>query len=330
MTHKLYRLGFTLVELLVVIAIIGILIALLLPAVQSAREAARRIQCNNNMKQIGLSLHNYLSAHRVFPIGEQVGTAGGYGRCWATSILPFLELQSLYEQIDDSLDTYYHPVVQGPVTHQAALCTVVNSYICPSSSHAPTYNYSAIRTPNAQGFSPNDYGILEYVGISGSDRTPPVLPGGTVIPPSASSTTGMLYKNSKIGPSEVLDGLSKTLIVGEYSGLAPGQVFSNDSLQDNDATWGLGMKGSDGAYSVKTVGYLPNTPVYFKGGSCCAACQQPVPNNARHSALKSSHPGGIHGAMADGSVQFISNGIDIWTFKNMADRDDGQQSTTLP
>jgi prepilin-type N-terminal cleavage/methylation domain-containing protein len=320
--------AFTLVELLVVITIIGILIALLLPAVQAAREAARRMQCANNLKQIGLGLHSYLSASDAFPIGEQPGSHGGYGGAWATVILPYLELQPLYDQLDRSFDTYYYGsgMPAGPATHQAALCTVVDAYLCPSSGHAKTYNYDAVRSPNTLGFSHNDYGMLEYVGIAGSNRTPPYPLGGTVTSPFSTSIYGTLYLNSKIDASAIRDGLSNTMIVGEYSGLATGQVFSSSgSLRDNDATWGLGANasGADHGYSVRTVGFPPNSQVYWKSGSCCVECEQPFPLSPQQSALKSSHPGGIQATMADGSVLFIGNGIDIELFKDLADRDDG-------
>lgn len=326
------RSGFTLVELLVVIAIIGILIGLLLPAVQAAREAARRMQCTNNLKQIGLALHGYMSTHNLFPPGEQYhppSTDFGYGPGWALPILPYLEQQTVYDQIDRSLPMYTYPL-QGSRSHQAALCTVLSVYMCPSSGHARTFNSDAVSTPNAEGFSTNDLGVLEYMGIAGSNRRDS---GYLPVPVSTKlSTNGALYLYSDVGPSKLTDGLSNTMIVGEYSGLAPGQAYVNDALQGNDAAWCFGARGPSYptvGYSVKTVAFPPNTSVYGKGGSDCPACDYPIVNSWTSAALKSNHPGGINAANADGSVRFITNNINIEIYKDLADREDGHPPGAL-
>ena len=205
------------------------------------------MQCANNVKQIGLALHSYLAANNVFPMGEQdyVGwnSDNTLGYCWAIPILPYLELQALYDQLGPTASAtspgYSYSTVVGTPQHQAAMCTVVSGYLCPSSGHAPTFNFDNPRVPNSLGHSPNDYGLLEYVGIAGSDRYK--SSAETAYFPSKAGT---FYYDSAIGPAQIKDGLSNTMVVGEFSGLAPGQSFtSNGSLTYNDATWGSGYTG---------------------------------------------------------------------------------------
>jgi len=321
--------GFTLVELLVVITIIGILISLLLPAVQVVREAARRLQCANNVKQIGLAQHSYAAACNVFPPGETDRPGGGNGCCWATAILPYLEQQTLYDQLDMSYPCYVWPQVSGPYHHQAALCTVVGIYLCPSSGHAKTYNYDAVRVPNSLGFSPNDYGILEYAGIAGSDRygSPCKFP----------SKAGTFFLKSATAMADLRDGLSNTMIVGEYSGLAPGQQYTGSGgLRDNDMTWGMGYQpggepnqgGETGTWAVRTVAYPPNTAWYYRGSSYTNGIA-PIANRITRAALKSNHPGGIHILLGDGGAFFLSNSIDLEVYKNLADSADGNPAASL-
>jgi hypothetical protein len=323
---------------LVVITIIGILIALLLPAVQAAREAARRMQCANNMKQIGLGLHNYLATYNFFPMGEMdlptwaPGTPY-CGYCWATVILPHLEHQTLYDQLGPASATspgWPAPTIIGSSQHQAALCTVVNEYLCPSSAHSKTLGYDPSFTKNNLGHSLNDFGMLEYVGIAGSDRY------GS--PYGYPSKGGTFYFRSATNAASVKDGLSNTMVVGEYSGLTTGQSFNSlGGLGDNDASWHLGFwggfpnTGSENTYSVRTVAYPPNTAWYTKNTWSCQQCQTPLNGaggaNARcaRAALKSSHPGGIHIVLGDGAVSFLGNAIDINVYKDLADREDGHR-----
>jgi prepilin-type N-terminal cleavage/methylation domain-containing protein len=322
--------GFTLVELLVVITIIGILIALLLPAVQAAREAARKMQCANNLKQVGLALHNYLNSIGLFPPGEQFApqvVSGDYGPTWALSILPHLELQQLFDRINLNYPTYSDPL-KGPATHQAALCTPVAAYSCPSSTHAKTYIDAVAATPNADGFSVNMLSLLEYVGIAGSNRVKPYDPGN-VQNGSYKSVGGTLYVVSRIAPSDIPDGLSNTMIVGEFSGLSRGQEYvGNGGIVGNETSLALGGSGGGTVvaayYSAKGVGYPPNSQVYFKhpGWHQCDACLEPSVNTWVQASLRSNHPGGIHSLMADGSVSFLNEDIDIVTLRDLADRDD--------
>jgi type II secretory pathway pseudopilin PulG len=303
---------------LVVITIIGILISLLLPAVQAAREAARRVQCANNMKQIGLALHNYLAAHSFFPMGEMdlpnwTNNDDWTGYCWATVILPYLEQQPLWDQLQ-SVGAGYGYGYSTPDEHYAALCTVIPMYLCPSSGHAPTFNFDSTSAAY------NQYGMLEYVGIAGSDRY------GT--PYGYPSKGGVFYQKSTTCAADIHDGLSNTMIVGEFSGLAPGQGFNSlGGTGDNDGTWALGryrngdpnQGGETGTWSVRTVAYPPNTGWYWPSEGSTT----PIGNRITRAALKSSHPGGVHVVMGDGSVDFLGNGINFQVYQDLADRDDG-------
>ena len=318
--HPTFPRAFTLVELLVVITIIGILIALLLPAVQAAREAARRSQCSNNMKQIGLGLHNYLATHNLFPMGEMdwvgwTSSSGMTGYCWATVILPFLEQQPLWDQLQ-SVGAGYGYGYSTPDLHYAGLCTVVPAYLCPSSGHAPTFNYDSTSAAY------NKYGMLEYVGIAGSDRygSPYTYP----------SKAGTFYQKSKTRAADIYDGTSNTMIVGEFSGLAPGQAFNGSGgAGDNDGTWALGryslgdpnQGGEWGTWTVRTVAYPPNTAWYYRRST--DPWDPPIANRVTRAALKSNHPGGILVVAGDAGVHFLSNGIDLTVYKDLADRDDG-------
>lgn len=310
--------AFTLVELLVVIAIIGVLVALLLPAVQSAREAARRTQCLNNLKQMGLAMQNYVSAHNSFPNGEEVvpgltASSNFSGYPWAAFILPFAEQGVVYGQLDLTEPGYNYPNLLGPPEHIEALKTPVAMYRCPSSGHSPFFYYS-------HGAVEADFmGILEYVGNAGSDRD------------GYPSDRGVLYLNSQIDFKDITDGSSNTMVVGEYSHLAPGQVFDGGSLRDNDTTWCLGRwrltevntSNEFGTWSVRTMAYPPNTAWYLSSPGVA----RPLGFRATRAALKSGHPGGINLAMADGSSTFIDDAIEIEVYKNLADRADGNAAT---
>jgi type II secretory pathway pseudopilin PulG len=285
--------------LLVVIAIIAVLIALLLPAVQQAREAARRSQCKNNLKQIGLALHNYHDTLGVFPPGDAtckpcLGYAGwantGFsGHNLHAGILPYMDQAPIYNSLNWQIGYDYNDSAGFPA-HDVAIKTVLPAYICPSSSTSLFSTYGSL--------SP---AVAQYVGIAGTT-------------PSAFATSGTFFKNSSSRIAKFIDGASNTMIVGEYSGLAKG-VTAGTIQTDAQATgahtaalwYGVQDEGGNligGAY--RTVLYAPNL-VHSTASSYS------------NTSLKSQHVGGIHALLGDGSVRFISENIALQTLFNLAD-----------
>jgi prepilin-type N-terminal cleavage/methylation domain-containing protein/prepilin-type processing-associated H-X9-DG protein len=186
--------GFTLVELLVVIAIIGILVALLLPAIQAAREAARRSQCLNNLKQIGLACQNYADAKKALPPGYTAGTnpdstAPGWG--WATYLLPYFEETLLYQQLD----------LAKPVETQADIQTMLPVFICPSDQISPTpFEVTSDSLELICAAAPSS-----YAATVGDDASEVDAPTGD----------GVFYRNSKTRLKDITDGLTKTTFIGD-------------------------------------------------------------------------------------------------------------------
>ncbi len=219
------RCGFTLVELLVVIAIIGVLIGLLLPAVQAAREAARRASCTNNLRQIGLGLHNYHQAMSCFPpggiehraminpkTGKPYGAAGRQ-LAWSLFLLPYVEQQPLYQQIDTG------KAFDAPENAEAAK-TILTFYICPSAT-----NQRELR----QGRGPCDYGGIYGERITGPNNPP----------------KGMMLYDRSLTVADVADGTSGTIIVSEDSGFRDGQ-------------WINGLNVFDQAYAINRAPAIEN------------------------------------------------------------------------
>jgi len=305
---RLRRIGFTLIELLVVIAIIAVLIALLLPAVQQAREAARRTQCKNNLKQIGLSIHNYESTNTCLPIGSYAPF--NLIPNWRLQIFPFFDQAPLYNQMNFTQDfrgntTSTNTTVLGGRT--------LTTYVCPSSTLNPCANLDnnnlLIQTPM-------------YVGISGS--TPDVA-GRTVGSPSNYggfyTNNGMLLHNQLTRFRDATDGTSNVMMVAEQSGLVggvdirsgyyggyTGTTFPNPVTASNpndQDSWSCGLSA---------VQYSINSPTAAAGST------NPWDPNT---ILNSFHTGGIHGLLTDGSVRFVSQNVDFTVLRNICSRGDG-------
>jgi prepilin-type N-terminal cleavage/methylation domain-containing protein/prepilin-type processing-associated H-X9-DG protein len=322
--------GFTLIELLVVIAIIAILIALLLPAVQQAREAARRSSCKNNLKQIGLALHNYHDVHKRFPI-EARSAVGGFGVSWWAGMLPQMEQGPLYSNMTFNGD---HPgwafsgVSGGNTNGAAASGLVLPLMICPSSSLDQLIN-------------PGDSWVIanaQYCGISGATdgngfvNNPGQLKsccaccGGPMAAGQASSG-GVLVMNHGNAMKDIKDGTSSTIIVGESSG----QVYTDATRTAKTSingvhAWLMGtnewnrVETSGGnlqrSFNLTTIAYPPNStnPTMNGVGS----------NYGSNNGVYSEHPGGVQVLMADGSVHFISDNINMLTLRRLCSKNDGQ------
>ncbi len=281
MTHASRR-GFTLVELLVVIAIIGVLVALLLPAVQAAREAARRSSCNNNLKQLALAMHNHHDTYGQFPAGgDHSGDGSREMWGWGAHILPFIEQENLYDQLQvgqrdlkQTLDVSgLRPLVQ----------TKLDAFICPSDTGNHLMDGGQMNGGTGRNFRgdaglPGSFrvGKSNYIGVCGywdvDDR----------------NNNGVLHRGSDIAFRDITDGTSQTFMIGERN-----EFCAQGAWVGNRNVTGGGPQGAD--YTMGRVSRPLNHA-----------------NNGSHQCVEgfaSEHPGGALFAYADGSVHFIPDTI---------------------
>jgi prepilin-type N-terminal cleavage/methylation domain-containing protein/prepilin-type processing-associated H-X9-DG protein len=286
------RRGFTLIELLVVIAIISVLIALLLPAVQSAREAARRSQCVNNLMQLGIALQNYESAFELLPPGvvsekgPVVDQPKGYGFGWMSQILPYMEMKNTYNHFNFQFGLYE----QQNFTTRTNL---IKSYLCPSDS--------------GLNRDKNRVAMTSYAGVHHD-----------VEAPIAVDNHGVLFLNSAIRYEDVTDGTSNTLFVGEKL---------NDGL---DLGWASGSRASLRNTGVDpllaSAGAAPSGPGRLASGAGATASNS-GPGSAVDTlyvgGFGSRHPGGKNFVFGDGSVRFIKSSVALKVYQDLANRADG-------
>lgn len=315
--------GFTLVELLVVIAIIGVLVSLLLPAVQSAREAARRSQCMNNLKQFGLGIANYELSKGHLPAGAQVDwlvpdiTQVWRGGSILITLLPYMEQQALFDSFDLSRDATEDPIAQLLPDGTPIRSTIVAGYICPSDSsydgsnlnenEAAVHNYAASCGPSDQGGSPSECHCSEYWDVESTlgiesfggygPRTEPAGPFSRHPAPP------------EISLQSIEDGLSNTIFFGEV-------------LPECSSHNGVGWAGTNNGQG------FTNTQPPINYDTCrtertAPACNRKC-NFITDQGFKSRHPGGAQFLLGDGSVHFLDEAIDYATYQYLGARLDGQ------
>ncbi|QDU37971.1 putative major pilin subunit [Maioricimonas rarisocia] len=340
------RRGFTLIELLVVIAIIAILIALLLPAVQQAREAARRSQCKNNLKQFGLALHNYHDTYNMFPRFVQGSRYDGQGDGWRSfsahaMVLPYIDQAPLYNQINFNINACCHnggysgsPDTNDPLLNDKRLTV----FVCPSDS--PPQNMGA----------PNNYAVCMGPN-TGFDADV-----------NQGQQNGMFNRHQWINISAVTDGTSNTFAVSELITTDQGgQVGSQTELArirngqsvkpeyNNPRAWGLatapitkadvdgwgqacaaitsinGNRVGDKWFHGEPARTAYNTLLTPNSNfpNCSFHCSGCHPDGGGLYPARSKHEGGVHSLLGDGAVRFISENIDWGTYQALGGRNDG-------
>jgi prepilin-type N-terminal cleavage/methylation domain-containing protein/prepilin-type processing-associated H-X9-DG protein len=335
--------GFTLVELLVVIAIIGILVAMLLPAVQAAREAARRMQCSNNLKQLGVALHNYHSGHGAFPAGQYAAHdpsrldcagRGWDGECldnlphitFLIFMLSYIEEGTRYDRLDPAgltgEDHWYN------VWDPEILATPIPTFLCPSDGlganpWSPPHHTNSFAKGNYHGVFPGD----GYRDMGGDLAERDIPEYGVVYKPERRTVFGV-NRWTKIG--RISDGTSKTMVMTEYI----------DGAEDARGYFWEAVAGGGAVFTQ----YPPNTsvPDTLIGWSpdwCPPGSSQPqnnrpcVPSGSGVQAVlnltaaaRSMHPGGVQALFADGSVHFVTGDVDILNWQRLASMQDGQST----
>jgi prepilin-type N-terminal cleavage/methylation domain-containing protein/prepilin-type processing-associated H-X9-DG protein len=348
MSHSGLRKAFTLIELLVVIAIIAVLIALLLPAVQAAREAARRAQCVNNLKQIGLALHNYISAMNVLPPGRINSHVAGLGNCWGAyaQLLPQLDQQVIFSSFNFNLppDVDSAPVVTYAEANITGFTSFINTLICPTDSVPELITLSG--APNAT----HNYNI-------NTGSTYPVVQFPAA--PLTGVPNGPFFENSRVSPANFVDGMSNTVAVTETVRSLASSTYANDPLgvflvTGNNSTTGPPLN-SDDDYAALCLS-LPSGTKQFQAtrgvrwhygapghsmynhrrvpNDKLPDCRGGLPHSNRSDPLwnwlslnvaaRSKHPGGVNSLLADGHVQWVKDTVSVVVWQALGSVNGGE------
>jgi prepilin-type N-terminal cleavage/methylation domain-containing protein len=317
--------GFTLVELLVVIAIIGVLVALLLPAVQTAREAARRMQCTNHLKQIGLAIHRYHDIHQRFPSGFLFQAPGMANRgdrpnrapgwSWSALILPHLEQNSLHSTINWGLGMHQSP-------NRAAIATLLKLAVCPSANN-PSKHFRVGTSSDAFGYDNPGVAATNYVGCAGS------FVQSAYYDQPDERRNGIMIEDSNLRFANVEDGTSNTLLAGEsiYFGNGTNVGAGNFFW---DPTW-------YGHFRQDSGGRVDAPECVMRSGEFRLNPPKVAADNVKRNTFSSRHPGGAVFVLADGSTRFLAETLqhtetpyagallagNAGTFQRLCSRNDG-------
>lgn len=316
-SRRLSREGFTLVELLVVIAIIGVLVALLLPAVQSAREAARRTQCTNNIRQLGLAVHNFHDVNLVFPASQDqwINSKGATIGCsWHTRIMPFIEQQAVYQQYN--FDAAWDDVNTNAVPQTGIICTKIKGFLCPS---APTQNNRPVNNGRAN---------VDYAATTEVNRPNPYLNSHvfSAIEKSDPNFIGVMGHNKVVGTSlvparhrfaDVTDGTSMTFLIAECAGRNQSWFMGN--LQRGAANRSNGPWANNGS-RINMGGCDPKDPTQVTGPRAV--------NCINDKEIYGFHPTGAVACMTDGSVRLLSTNLDLNIAVSLLTRERGENIST--
>lgn len=327
LAYRRRKTGFTLVELLVVIAIIGILVGLLLPAVQAAREAARRMQCGNNLKQIGLALHNYESTFRQMPPSRiEIDNPRKFHAGWQVMVLPFIEQTPLYETYKKDYSWFAEQNVD-------ATTTAVPGFVCPSTPSLGGSPNAALMNGRDITYGTPQFGRSDYAAINNIRRAAWVASGSDMPGEKMRQKPGALFPKipgKGVKFAEILDGLSNTILIVEDAGrpdlFINGRIGINpESGAVNGTSYveeGWGWADLQDSFSLdfgdaegntnKTKKTAPYT-VTLKG-NCTMNC-------TNDGEIYSFHPAGAHSLRADGSVHFMNPSIDGLILVGLATKD---------
>jgi len=312
--------GFTLIELLVVIAIIGILVALLLPAIQAAREAARRMQCTNNIKQIVTAMHSYHDTHGCLPYNNKAySPRNGPGNSWMAAILPYLEQQALYDRID-----FFHST--APVNFEIEK-TVVPTFLCPSDSNEgglmPTL--CNLEFHNA-GYVVAVTNYKACMGSNWGERSPDCFT--TRIPMPCDAVCVYSEPSGRWANDQAGEGHGNGIICINECNLPENVTRAADIRDGTSNTFATGETVAawncrNYWFDYRCVGATCGIPLNYVSIAVSAGSAPRWFPYANASGFHSRHPGGANIGLCDGHVAFISDDIDITTYRRLASIDDG-------